>query len=172
MSTDRENLAVSAPPEEGMVCPQCGEWIPFSGTPHEVDCLSCGAMLRLNVAARRARDQIRWVDSQWEERRKPFLVQNRFGEWVEPETAPIGLILLLIPGLMFVMIGASTGRPVWMIVGAVILAFGIGFSARKWKRLENFRRERSRYNSERNKWLVELGRAQRDYPPKTPTRAP
>lgn len=170
MSTEQGNLISSPPPEEGLVCPQCGEWIPFSGAPHQVDCLSCGAMLRLNVAARRARDQIRWVDSLWEESRKPFLVQNRYGEWVEPQTVPIGLILLLIPGLMFVMIGAAAGQPGWMIVGAAILASGIGFSARKWKKLENFRRERRRYEADRNKWLMELGRAQRDYPPKNPTR--
>ncbi len=122
-------------------------------------------MLRLNVAARRARDQIRLVDSQWQERRKPYLVQNRSGEWVEPETTPIGFLLLLIPGLMFGMIGAATGHPSLMIAGAIILASGIGFSARKWKTLEQFRRERSRYEAVRQERLLELGRAQRDYPP-------
>jgi len=165
MSAEQPKSASAAPTDERMICPQCGEWISFTSSPSQIECLSCGATLRLNVAARRARDQLRLVDAQWQERRKPYLVQNRSGEWVEPETTPIGLLLLLIPGLMFAMIGAATGRPSLMIAGAIILASGIGFSAHKWKKLERFRQERRRYEAQRQEWLLELGRAQRDYQP-------
>jgi hypothetical protein len=50
-----------------------------------------------------------------------------------------------------------------MVIGALILVVGIGWSARRWNGLERFRREQSRYNAERNKVLLELGQAQRSF---------
>jgi len=147
----------------GLLCPACGEWIETVGDPARVQCGECGAQLTLNVAARKARDQLRALDEAWRVRRKPYLVKNRHGEWEEPDTSAVGFILPLVPGSLFTLVGAAVGRPSLMVTGALILVVGIGWSARRWAGLERFRQEQLRYNAERHQLMLELGRAQRAF---------
>lgn len=163
VSTPETGVASSDSNPNGLLCPSCGEWIETVGYPARVQCGECGAVLTLNVAARKARDKLRQLDAAWLVHRKPYLVRNRHGEWEEPDTSPVGFILPLAPGTLFTLVGAAVGRPSLLVVGALILVVGIGWSARRWNGLERFRQEQSRYNAERHQLLLELGQAQRTF---------
>ncbi len=163
VSTPETGSASPDSNSNGLLCPSCGEWIETEGNPARVQCGECGAVLTLNVAARKARDKLRELDAAWLVRRKPYLVRNRHGEWEEPDTSPVAFVLPLIPGTLFTMVGAALGRPTFLVIGALILVVGIGWSTRRWNGLERFRRELARYKAERNKLLLELGQAQRSF---------